>query len=354
MAPKPSSVGTPSAAVKLPSEPPPALPSSSVDARCPRRTAFAWLEQAHDAGGALERRAIEPAGDLERAPARCGVNARIAADASASARVMARASMARVPRRTTFGARAAADDADGERDAVRQVLRSSMARIWRASSRIALTPLPGSRPACAGHAARDHLELADALAAGLQRAARQRRLEHQHRLALRRFGFDQRARRPLPISSSVVHSIDDAAVVERAAIDARARRQRRQADAGLHVEHAGPVQPAAFALERHPLELADRPHRVEVAEQEDLPRAAAEAGAQVIAGGGRWHARHRAADRLEPRRQLGAAAIDRGRIVARRFDRDERFDELEQPIVIGEAVVETQAIASRFLGGLGS
>jgi hypothetical protein len=35
-----------------------------------------------------------------------------------------------------------------------------------------------------------------------------------------------------------------------------------------------------------------------------------------------------------------AASVDRGRIVAGRFDRHERFDELEEPVVIGEAVVQ--------------
>jgi hypothetical protein len=138
-----------------------------------------------------------------------------------------------------------------------------------------------------GDSTRDHFELADALPARFEGAARQRRLEHEDGITLRRLGLDQGARRPAADLFICRPQHHDAAVVEAGAIDDRAGRQHRQRDPGLHVEHARPMQPTAFAFERHAGELADGPHRVEVAEQQDLPRALAEAGAQVIAGAGR-------------------------------------------------------------------
>ena len=100
------------AAVKLPSEPPPALPSPSVSADVGGHR-LRGLEQLDHGRAALERRAIESALHFEpRAPAICGCNDFIArAIRSASARVLARASMvarassgttlARVPPRIT-------------------------------------------------------------------------------------------------------------------------------------------------------------------------------------------------------------------------------------------------------------
>ena len=108
----------------------------------------------------------------------------------------------------------------------------------------------------------------------------------------------------------------------------------RDGDAGLHVEHAGAVQPAVRSrVSGMRVELADRPDRVEVSEQQDLRRAAAKLGQQMIAALRSGQPRHAAADRLEPRRELGAAAIDRGLVGGRRFERDERLDGLEQPVV---------------------
>ena len=87
-------------------------------------------------------------------------------------------------------------------------------------------------------------------------------------------------------------------------------------------------------------------------EQQDLSRTGAKAGAQVSAGGRRRHASDLSANRLEARRQFVAAPVDRGRIVAGRFNRDERFDQFEQPVVIGEAIVEESV--HRGLGSWGT
>ncbi len=123
----------------------------------------------------------------------------------------------------------------------------------------------------------------------------------------------------------------------------RPRRQRGEPDAGLHVEHAGAVELSALALQRHPRELPDRPHRVEVAEQQDLLRAVSERDSQMIPGGRRRYPRDRAAERFEPRGELSAATVHRCGIVAGGLDRHEGFGELQQPLMIGEAVVEVGA-----------
>ena len=249
--------------------------------------------------------------------------------------------MARASSGTTLARVPPADHADGDGDATVEILQIVDGRDLPRQLAHRADALTGIEPGMRRHAARDQLELADALAARLQRAARQRRLEHQHRLAVRRFGFDQRARRgaaDLLVRRPQHHrlAVSRPPARSRARVASVARR-----DARLHVEHAGPVQAPAVARDRHSSQLPDRPHRVEVAEQQHLSRAAAEAGAQVIAGGRRLGSR----DELPPSassraRQLRTTAIDGRRIVAWRFDGDERFDELEQPVVTREAVVE--------------
>ena len=144
---------------------------------------------------------------------------------------------------------------------------ASIARIWRAISRIALAPAPGFAPACDGHAVRDELELADALARGLHRTARQRRFEHEHRVVLSRASRSIAARDvALPTSSSVVASSVTRGRAPSAGSPAATTRAGRDPNrqARLHVEHARPVQPAVAFLDRHAGDLADRPHRVEV------------------------------------------------------------------------------------------
>ena len=81
------------------------------------------------------------------------------------------------------------------------------------------------------------------------------------------------------------------------------------------------VQTSARARQRHAVELADRPDGIEMSKQENLRRTAAKLGEQVIAAILARQSRHPAADRLEPRRQRRAAAIDGGLVGGRRFER---------------------------------
>ncbi len=136
---------------------------------------------------------------------------------------------------------------------------------------------------------------------------------------------------PLPISSSVVHSIVTCGASASASSRKRANREHRDADAGLHVEDAGTVQPAGFLANRHAIELADRPDGVEVAEQQDAAPDARKLGADVIAAGAAVEARDRSADRFEAPRQLRAAPIHGGLVGAGRFERDEGLDGFAHP-----------------------
>ena len=95
------------------------------------------------------------------------------------------------------------------------------------------------------------------------------------------------------------------------------------------------MQPSIRARERHALQLADRPDRVEVADQEDLRRAASELGEQVIAAIGSRQARDASADRFEAAGELRAAAIDGGLVGRRRLEAHQRLGRLEQPLVLG-------------------
>ena len=81
----------------------------------------------------------------------------------------------------------------------------------------------------------------------------------------------------------------------------------------------------------HSLDLADIPHRVEVAKEEHPPRAARELGAQVIAALTlREHPDVRAG---LPQHvcECGAAPVDRSLVVAGRLERDERLEITPHP-----------------------
>ena len=203
--------------------------------------------------------------------------------------------------------------------------------ICRASSRIALTPLPGSRPACADTPRAISSNCPTPLRLVLSAPPGSDGLEHQHRVALRRFRFDQRARGGAADFLVGGPQHDDCAAVE-ALLDHRARGERGKPDAGLHVEHARPVQAPGLALQRHRGQLTHRPHRVEVAEQQDLPRAVPKRGAQMIAADaveGHDAEGMRAIAPPSPRAATPARAapVHGGLVVARRFDRDQRLDE---------------------------
>ena len=132
-------------------------------------------------------------------------------------------------------------------------------------------------------------ERPDALPGGLQHAAGQRRLEDEHGGARARLRLDQRARRR---AADLLVGREQEAQAQIAQVRARdGRGEDRDRQAGLHVEGAGTVQSAVADLDRHLRERADRPHGVEVPEQQHLSRAIADRGAQVRAGPGRAGAR---------------------------------------------------------------
>jgi len=100
----------------------------------------------------------------------------------------------------------------------------------------------------------------------------------------------------------------------------------------------------------HARERADRPDRIEVAQQQNPGFVGSrvrrfegsevrglEFCAQVIAAGALGDAGHAAADRLEPRGELVSAPVDGRLVVGRRFEADQRFDRLEQPAALGAA-----------------
>src|SRR5262249_29397067 len=108
---------------------------------------------------------------------------------------------------------------------------------------------------------------------------------------------------------------------------------------GLHVEDAGAVQAPVRPDQRHALELSDGPHRVEVAEEENLCRAAPKFCKEVIAAVGPRQSRDASADAPEAAGQLGAAPIDRRLVGARRLGADQRVDRVEEPFTFGAAEI---------------
>ncbi len=99
------------------------------------------------------------------------------------------------------------------------------------------------------------------------------------------------------------------------------------------------MEPTVADLDRHPVDLTDGPDGVEVSEQENLLGATAEFGHQMIAAFGPRQRGDAAADRGQPRRELGAASIYRGLVGRRRLEADEALNRLEQPRLFGAAEV---------------
>ena len=91
--------------------------------------------------------------------------------------------------------------------------------------------------------------------------------------------------------------------------------------------------------QRHAFELANGPYGVEVAKQENLRRAAAKLGEQMVASVGTRQAGHTSADRGEARCQLGPTPIDRRLVCGRRFEADERLDRFQQPAALATAEI---------------
>jgi hypothetical protein len=100
------------------------------------------------------------------------------------------------------------------------------------------------------------------------------------------------------------------------------------------------VQRALRGDERHACQLADRPYGVEMTQQQHLAGSGAKARNQMIASRGAEHGLHEAAHLPQSLRQHRPAAIDSGLVVGRRFEGDQRFNDLEHPGLVGAAVLE--------------
>src|SRR5207253_1448480 len=95
------------------------------------------------------------------------------------------------------------------------------------------------------------------------------------------------------------------------------------------------------------LELADRPHRLEVAEEKTLMAlvrcgslpTCRKLGAHVIAAVSPGQTGNGAAHALEPCRQFGAAAIDGHLVRGRRLEADERLDRVDEPGTLATAEI---------------
>ena len=200
------------------------------------------------------------------------------------------------------------------------------------------------------HTVRLEPERAHPLAARLQRAAGQRRLEHEHGLAVASLGFDQRARR------AAAHFLvgGEQAAHPRAA-QARARHvggEDGDEQTRLHVEGARPVQPPVPNLHRHAVDRAGRPHRVEVSEQQDLTIAGADRGPEVIARCRCGQSLDPAADVLEQRGDGIGATPQRRRVATLRLDACERRGRLHEPCGAGRAGGAEVGQGGRCHGGL--
>ena len=245
---------------------------------------------------------------------------------------------------------AAADDPDVDRDAGREpreaIQAANLMRELVDGARAFRRIDAGVR----GNAVHRQLELAASFARRLDRAARQRRLEHEDRVAPPRFLFDRRTRGLAADLLVCRPQHDDPAFERGVGLQERPNGEHANRDARLHVEDARPVQPAVRFDDRHLRDLTDRPDRIEMSEQQDLflPRvvpvgdgvttSGSEFGEQMIAAIGPREPRDAAADRLEPRAQLAAAAIDRRLVGRGRFEGRERLDRREQPCALAAAV----------------
>ena len=189
-APRPSSVGTPSAAVKLPSEPPPVSDSSSSTPSSARqllrrRGTACTIPAVRSMGGRFSPPETSIEQRLSKGRRLRNLRSSAAASFSRTTRI---STSARASAATTLVRVPPANHARIHRDAALQIRETRRcASICRASSSI------GARAGCEVHARvrrlapHHHGVIAHALARRLELAFQPRaRLQHQHRLAARR------------------------------------------------------------------------------------------------------------------------------------------------------------------------
>ena len=236
--PSPSRVGTPRAAVKFPSDPPPAATFAEIlrRDRAPRRRAR--LVERGDLRRAFERRAIDPAAQLEPGTSQ-GRHERPQLRGH-SLRIGHRLD-AHVDRRVRFVGdhvrpAASRDASDVERDASLRILhrldRDDLMRELVDGARA----LPRIQSGVSRDAVHAQLEFADALAARLRAAPGKRRLEHEHRVVGARSGFDRGARGAAADFLVGRPQHRDVRRMGNPERRERAHRQHGHADARLHVE----------------------------------------------------------------------------------------------------------------------
>ena len=249
--PRPSNVGTPSAAVKFPSEPPPVRAFREVLPEFARQPRARFVQtrrrpRARSSGGRSKppstSRRVARQPRLQRAERR--------SSRRASAIVGTRTSMLRARDvGDDVGARAAGDHADV--DARRRAPRSCSASIGENLARQLVDragALPGIEAGVRRHAVNGRARTRRTpFGCVLTRAAGQRRLQDEHRRARRASASIDRARRPAADFLVRGPEHDDARRVgdgfeQRAQSPACATR-----DAGLHVEDARAVEPAVVS-----------------------------------------------------------------------------------------------------------
>ena len=183
---------------------------------------------------------------------------------------------------------------------------------------MALAPLPGSSPACAATPWTISSNSPHPLRAVFAAPPGSAGSMHQHRAAAPGSSSIRRREVPLPTSSSDRPEHDDPRRCRWRDGAQRADRQQRDGQAGLHVEDARAVEPAVRLAERHPLELADIPDGVEVAEH------AGPSGPAPPTSARRWSPRSWIGDG----RDAGADRRARVAAISRRSDRPARLSRL--------------------------
>ena len=139
-----------------------------------------------------------------------------------------------------------------------------------ASSWTALTPLPGSMPACAATPPTSSVNSPTPLRLVLTAPPGSDGSSTNTALLLRASASSSGRAGPAPdffVGRPQHHDADRQARRDR---EQRARGQHGDRDARFHVERAGAVEAAVLLDDRHPFERADRPDRIEVPEQQDL------------------------------------------------------------------------------------
>ena len=150
--------------------------------------------------------------------------------------------------------------------------------------------------------ARDQLVPGDSLAPGLRCSPGKRRLQHQHRGALRGFGLDQITRGRA--STFLVAGEQDLDWMRPRQVELADRLERGQHDghAALHVEDAGAVGPPLLDPERPLAKRPSGPHRVDVTEEHDR-RGSRSSGHRRSGPAGAGRSRFRAVGWPPPRRR---------------------------------------------------